>query len=478
MRNHFLCSSLVCLSLALLGGCSSSDSSNATPGTTTPSGDAGQGGGGAGGAGAAGVSGKGGDSAGAAGQGGGPKGGSGGASQAGANQGGAGNGQGAGGQGVSQGGAAGGGVAGSGQAGQGQAGQGQAGQGQAGQGQGGQGQAGSGAICSTEQECKGAGFATPPGKGQPPTSLDGAPLADGAANTQAVYELFLGDTDRKGVASFDAWQQYGFDLDGWSSTPGQGFHCTPAAGGKIKDIETDGLDGIDNSFGRNFVSILSSLSSDLGTQLNHDIQMGDQSYLIGLDKLGSSPSYSGLTGGWLPAQGGKDATPSTWSNGSYEWNPRPEFLNADGTAKIGLGEAYMAGRTLVARPTTPLVVRLLLAGVALDITIEKPILAVDYSADGAQGSLGNIGGIVDTEKLIAGMKAVAGSFSSSLCSGATFDSIAAQIRQGSDIMLDGTQDPTRTCNGTSIGLGFSTRAAKRGAPAPSSPPPIDPCAGM
>ena len=33
----------------------------------------------------------------------------------------------------------------------------------------------------------------------------------------------------------------------------------------------------------------------------------------------------------------------------------------------------------------------------------------------------------------------------------TFD---AQIRQASDIMVDGTQDPAKTCNGISIGLGF------------------------
>jgi hypothetical protein len=36
---------------------------------------------------------------------------------------------------------------------------------------------------------------------------------------------------------------------------------------------------------------------------------------------------------------------------------------------------------------------------------------------------------------------------------ATFDSLADQIRQAFDILVDGTQDPNQTCNGISIGLG-------------------------
>jgi hypothetical protein len=77
----------------------------------------------------------------------------------------------------------------------------------------------------------------------------------------------------------------------------------------------------------------------------------------------------------------------------------------------------------------------------------------------------------------SGVKAIAGKVSSSLCTGTALDGVLQQIRQGSDIMHDGTQDPTKVCDAVSIGLGFETRASKLGAPAP----PVtskDPCAGM
>lgn len=38
--------------------------------------------------------------------------------------------------------------------------------------------------------------------------------------------------------------------------------------------------------------------------------------------------------------------------------------------------------------------------------------------------------------------------------GATFDSVAEQLRRTADVMADGTQNPAATCDGVSIGLGF------------------------
>jgi hypothetical protein len=85
--------------------------------------------------------------------------------------------------------------------------------------------------------------------------------------------------------------------------------------------------------------------------------------------------------------------------------------------------------------------------------------------------------VLDTEELVAAMKAVAGSFDISLCSGPTFDSIAQQIRAASDIMSDGTNgDPNLVCNGISIGLGFDAKPALLGAVAAPVTPPPDPCA--
>jgi hypothetical protein len=81
---------------------------------------------------------------------------------------------------------------------------------------------------------------------------------------------------------------------------------------------------------------------------------------------------------------------------------------------------------------------------------------------------------VATASLSAAIQQLAGTFDAALCSGATIDSLLAEIAQASDILQDGTQDPTRTCDGISIGLGFTGSLVKLGAPV-AVPPPPNPC---
>jgi hypothetical protein len=89
---------------------------------------------------------------------------------------------------------------------------------------------------------------------------------------------------------------------------------------------------------------------------------------------------------------------------------------------------------------------------------------------------GQLGGVLDTEEFAAAIRTLAGSFDASLCDGAALDGILNQIRQASDILTDGTQDPAVTCNGISIGLGFELSQVSLGSIAPITPPAPDPCA--
>ncbi len=73
------------------------------------------------------------------------------------------------------------------------------------------------------------------------------------------------------------------------------------------------------------------------------------------------------------------------------------------------------------------------------------------------------------------IKRIAGSFEPTLCSGATIDSLLTQVSQASDILNDGTQDPSKACDGVSIGLGFQTQAASFRGTAPPSPTDPNPC---
>ncbi len=322
-----------------------------------------------------------------------------------------------------------------------------------------------------------AGAALPPG---PPANSapDGAGLA-----VQAFTKIFLGETDRKGNFDPEAWQDYGFDIDGLTSTVDNSYHCQPVQGAKKKDVFVSGKGGLDNSYGKNIMQIISGVSADPSNSASLSMQDGSYSILIAANKLGAKAEYTLLNTQFLSVKGTVDEdgkviapTDAELSNGTYTWHAFPELLKPDGSAKQSFLFSYLVGNTLVSGTDLgDLTVLQQTSGVGLVLAIHHGRFTVQLSPDHKTGTLGNIGGVLDTEEFVQSLKQLAGSLSSSLCSGTTFDSIATQIRQASDIMKEGVQDPTRTCDGISIGLGFETTAALLGQPGPASPPPTDPC---
>ena len=81
--------------------------------------------------------------------------------------------------------------------------------------------------------------------------------------------------------------------------------------------------------------------------------------------------------------------------------------------------------------------------------------------------------MIDAETLVDDLRAVAGQFDPSLCTGPTFEGFAEQIRQASD-MLMGAQDPAQTCTAISVGIGFTATGVSLGT-AVDVPPLPDPC---
>jgi hypothetical protein len=125
--------------------------------------------------------------------------------------------------------------------------------------------------------------------------------------------------------------------------------------------------------------------------------------------------------------------------------------------------AYLVDDVLVATFAQPLPLELVLAGQPWTITVHDARLTLDVH-DRARGRDGTIAGIVWPEELVTAFQPVLGTLDPMLCGldsrlGAVF---ADFIRKSADILVDGTQDPTRVCDGISIGLGFSVRASARG----------------
>jgi len=311
---------------------------------------------------------------------------------------------------------------------------------------------------------------------------------DGSGAILAIRSLYLGDTDRKGKSSTTAWKGYGFNLDGKVSTKDSTDLCKPAAGAKASAVYEDGDGGTDNSFGKNILPIITSLASDASTQINDSINKGSFTIILDIEKMGAGDSYNPLTtklyaGAKLVDDAGMEIAPN-W-DGNDAWPVVPELLNGGDITnpKVQFASSYVvkdpktSARTWVSGSKGDIVLNLSVGGFTLSLTIASALIATEVGADNASATNGVIAGILNTEQLISELAKVAGSFDPTLCPpSTTFESIAQQIRQASDIMSNGSQDPTKTCDGISIGLGFDMSAVKLGKVADATPMGPDPCA--
>lgn len=300
-----------------------------------------------------------------------------------------------------------------------------------------------------------------------------------AGTSLAVRRVFLGDTDTNSIPDPTAWRKFGMNLDGLVSTKTDTAHCKVQAGGVKSFIQTDGDNGIDNSWGSNLMPIMKSLAADPSKNVNDGIAAGGPTLMLSIAGLTTAPDQSGLSvASYAAAQ---------FSGGIPKWDGSDVRLTRFESVSGGninqpltsFPASLVAGGVLSAGPPTtmqfPLQGDLILFG-DLRIHLARVSATITGVGGSAKATAGIVAGVIDTEEMVVELKKVAGSFDPTLCSGATFDSIAQQIRAASDIMKDGTNgDPTKTCNGISIGLGFEAVAVTLAGVAPQQPPTPDPC---
>ncbi len=252
----------------------------------------------------------------------------------------------------------------------------------------------------------------------------------------AARTVFLGETDRAGVPRRDAWKAYGENLDGIVSTKIPNGECKLVAGADSAKRE-DGNAGIDNSFGKTVLGFILSLVPTPTKTANDAIAKGGRTMI--LNRLPATPPgpESALSVSTTPAMNGR--------------------LVASGIAK---GTFYY---------------ELPLAGSTWRIPIRHARVTMTVSADGLRAEGGILAGIIPTEELVVEIAKAAGRMSPQLCGGSTLDTIKQTIRQAADILVDGTQDPSKDCDAISIGIGFEATKVTATGVAPEPPPVPDPC---
>ena len=298
----------------------------------------------------------------------------------------------------------------------------------------------------------------------------------------------------------NAWQNYGYNLDGKVTTASSTDVCTLQAGAQ-KSYQTDGKGGIDNSFGENIIPILQTLLSTPTTTVNNAIQGGSFTiftYVTGFDDTaGNKTNATGLSGVLLAGakydpDGG---TAPGWTT-STVWPvlPDPGLISGcmpypqgcpAGTdpaanAVIKFPAAFQTGGTFVNGSPSTVTLSLSISGQSLSLQVASAVISFNPAGPGSVTD-GTIAGVLDTNNLITSLMNVAGSFSPTLCGGSAFQSIAMQIQATSDIVLNGSTVSNAAgsmCNAISIGLGFDSKeiAAPTDIAAPLAPKP-SPCGG-
>jgi hypothetical protein len=329
------------------------------------------------------------------------------------------------------------------------------------------GAGGAGAAASGGSDAGGTG-----GGGAGGAGAGGEDCPGPAGATLAMDELFLGTTDFNGNPAVDAWMTYGFDIDGMNTTSNLNGHCQPFQGAPV-GVVSDGAQGIDNGFGKNVLPILLPLVPEIQEQANTALETGQFSLLFHFSGLADEANkdplktmlYAGSPLGEAPKWDGSDCWPLLDSSLTD--------TNDIASAKITFAESVLAGNSWDSNGTATLVLPIRILGIEAPMTIYQARMSTVMSSTHQGAALGRIGGVLDTEEFIDMVRNVAAAVNPPFC-GMAFDPTADSIRVASDIMKDGSQDPNSTCDGISIGIGFTLLHAKLGpiekAPAPAPKP--------
>lgn len=274
--------------------------------------------------------------------------------------------------------------------------------------------------------------------------------------------------DHLDVGEANSWEFLGFNLDDLYTLPMTSDKvCVPYSGPTT--LIFDGPAGLDNNYAENIVPFFGSAGQPpITAPFNESLAKGEHSMMLEFAKLTAGPDqpslvtrlYLGSSLGTSPKFDGSDCwpvAPESLTTATDLTSPRTIFENS----------SLSANHWVSGPPRTMRFVLPAMLGKTIPLTIYSARLVLDLSADHHSGAHGVLGGVVDPEELITEVKKVANS-SPGNCNfyKQLFEDDA---RNSVDIMIDGSQDHKKMCNGISIGLGFTMKEVKLGGIGPASP---------
>lgn len=314
----------------------------------------------------------------------------------------------------------------------------------------------------------GDGGSAPGGPGQPPPPPMDAPLGDGSTpRILGVTHLFIGTKTVQGVESANAWEAFGYNIDGQVTTTDFSQHCK-SPGGAPSSVFPDAPDGVDNAFGHGVLPVLKTLFyvPDLEVEVNEAIEIGFRTSIFDLFALGPEATYSTVGSSFFEGR---------FRSGS-SWLKAPASFTGN-EPKLQFPDAYLTDDVWVSRRVDGvLTVTLEVEGLTFPLALRRPLVTAELTPDHGSVTRGMISGVLDTEEFVKMIRVRLAQLDTKFCSDSTVQGIMNQFRQASDIMNDGTQSSAATCNGISVGLGFIGESVAVGGVGPSDPPEPDVCA--
>lgn len=273
-----------------------------------------------------------------------------------------------------------------------------------------------------------------------------------------------------GPGNSGQWKKVGLNIDGLTSTGSSTDVCTPNENGLPFTAYPDGDNGIDNSFSKNLVPIILSLRPTWQDDLNDDLEAGEFNALMKMYCLPDTGDVSGMTtkvfgGGNLdhvPAFDGTDAwlvAPELLANPSDPESSTIAFANSS-----VVGSSFDSGKDQTFIFTLPMYFND--KATTIKLALNAAQVKMELSEDRKSATGGVISGVLDTEDFVDQVKRIG--WLADLC-GDALDTVVTQVRQSSDILADGTQDPAKMCNGISIGIHFEMKEVLIGDVGPAAP---------
>ncbi|MBK7403014.1 MAG: hypothetical protein IPJ34_44010 [Myxococcales bacterium] len=267
--------------------------------------------------------------------------------------------------------------------------------------------------------------------------------------------IFLGSQDHDGAPVTDAWRGWGYDLDGRCTTEASdpAVHCKPV--GPPSGVR-DGDGCRDNNYGARFMGpVVAGTKRAFEDEFMTSLVSGAATWVLRLDDVGDGDDDPYVPGALYVAA--STATPPKFDGSETRAILSTSVVDGDlEKPVVRFPKGYLRDGTWVSGELAPADLRLPFGKRnSTPLSFRAVVLTTRLAPDRTTATSGVVAGVLSVPAFVAFFTPLAADFK--LCPGdPIYTGIVDGIARYPDLSLDAPslQDPSKTCDGISMGLGF------------------------